>query len=114
MINHTFNISFPTKLEKVKRQTDKKHQFFIQLTFSPILSDADVFEVWLIDMAMQWHFMAPNFCQYFRMLILNLGIRGWQFLYTDYGLTPETKVCIIYFLCQTGSLLILFLNQVLI
>jgi len=51
----------------------------------------DDFEVWLIDMSMQWHFMAPNFCQYFRMLIFNLGIRGWQFLYTDYGLTPETK-----------------------
>jgi len=48
-------------------------------------------EVWLIDLSLQWHFLAPSFSHYYRMMVTHLGIRGWQFLYTEYGLTPEAK-----------------------
>jgi len=49
-------------------------------------------EIWLLDLSLQWHYLAGDFTQYYRMMISHLGIRGWQYLYTEYGLTPQVKV----------------------
>lgn len=48
-------------------------------------------EIWFLDRSLQWHFLASTFTNFFRMLILHLGIPGWQYSFTDTGLSPETE-----------------------
>jgi tubulin polyglutamylase complex subunit 2 len=46
----------------------------------------------LIDiLGLQWHFIAPNFTQYFRLLIMHLGLPNWHMAFTDFGLDPIAK-----------------------
>lgn len=53
--------------------------------------DVTIPEIWLLDLSLQWHYLACTFRHYYRMLITHLGIRGWQYLYTDFGPSPEVK-----------------------
>lgn len=53
-----------------------------------LLNDA---EIWFLDRSLQWHFLANSFRKYFRMLVIHLGIPGWQYLFTDIGLSPDSK-----------------------
>lgn len=46
--------------------------------------------IYFLDYSLQWHFLASTFLQYYRMLISHIGIPGWQFLFTDVDLSPET------------------------
>mmetsp|Transcript_2419 Transcript_2419/g.3788 ORF Transcript_2419/g.3788 Transcript_2419/m.3788 type:complete len:267 (-) Transcript_2419:4016-4816(-) len=46
-------------------------------------------EVWFIDRSSRWFFLSKNFTQYFRLLIIHLGIHGWQLAFTPEGL-PTT------------------------
>ncbi|XP_038072481.1 tubulin polyglutamylase complex subunit 2-like isoform X1 [Patiria miniata] len=48
-------------------------------------------EVWLLDRALRWHFLAHTFSQYFRMMLMHLGLPQWQLAYTDVGLSPQAK-----------------------
>jgi tubulin polyglutamylase complex subunit 2 len=48
-------------------------------------------EVWFEDRAGTWHFMAATFNDYFRLLVMHLGIPAWQYAFTDVGLDPVTK-----------------------
>ena len=49
-------------------------------------------QVWYLDRAYEWHFLAPNFTTYFRMMIYHLGLPQWQLLFTPNGPTPWAKV----------------------
>ena len=49
-------------------------------------------QVWFLDRAYEWHFLAPNFTTYFRMMIYHLGLPQWQLLFTPIGPTPWAKV----------------------
>ena len=51
------------------------------------------FQVWYLDRAYDWHFLAPNFTTYFRMMLVHLGLPQWQALFTPFGPTPWAKVC---------------------
>lgn len=42
----------------------------------------------------RWHFLADDFTNYFRMMVVHLGVRGWQQAFTPVGLSPNTEqVC---------------------
>ncbi|PSN42846.1 hypothetical protein C0J52_16422 [Blattella germanica] len=45
-------------------------------------------KVWLLDRSFEWHFLAENFTQYFRMMLVHQGLPQWQFKFTPMGLTP--------------------------
>ncbi|KAJ1453491.1 hypothetical protein M885DRAFT_619073 [Pelagophyceae sp. CCMP2097] len=47
--------------------------------------------VWFQDLACCWHYVAPDFASYFRLMVVHLGILGWQYAYTDVGLDPAAK-----------------------
>ena len=49
-------------------------------------------QVWYRDRAYDWHFLAPNFGAYFRMMLVHLGLPQWQLLFTPAGPTPRAKV----------------------
>ena len=48
-------------------------------------------QVWFLDRAYDWHFIAPNFTTYFRLLLVHLGLPQWQLLHTPIGPTPWAK-----------------------
>eukprot|EP00794_Sanderia_malayensis_P009848 gene9848-10858_t len=48
-------------------------------------------EIWFLDRALQWFHLSDNFINYFRMLMIHLGLPCWQYLFTDSGPSPETK-----------------------
>lgn len=43
-------------------------------------------EVWFQDLSARWHFISHTFKQYMRVMVLHLGIVGWQMAYTAEGL----------------------------
>ena len=49
-------------------------------------------EIWLLDRSLRWTYLASSFQNYFRMLIVHLGLPLWQYRFTKTGLSPETKV----------------------
>ncbi|XP_032217951.1 tubulin polyglutamylase complex subunit 2 isoform X2 [Nematostella vectensis] len=49
-------------------------------------------EVWLLDRALEWSFISNTFSDYFRMMIMHLGLPLWQYIFSDAGISPETKV----------------------
>ncbi|XP_068691129.1 tubulin polyglutamylase complex subunit 2-like [Montipora foliosa] len=48
-------------------------------------------EVWFLDRSLEWSYLASSFMDYFRMMIVHLGLPLWQYLFTSTGLSPETK-----------------------
>ncbi|KAJ1526025.1 hypothetical protein ONE63_009195 [Megalurothrips usitatus] len=44
--------------------------------------------IWLLDRCFEWHFLAPDFTTYFRMMLVHQGLPLWQFRGTPMGLTP--------------------------
>lgn len=56
--------------------------------------------VWLLDTTYCWHFLAPDFSNYFRKALVHMGLPHWQLKFTDMGLTPVGEVRIVLkFLC---------------
>lgn len=49
-------------------------------------------QVWLLDRSFNWHFLAPNFTTYFRMMLVHMGLPQWQLLFTPYGPTLWARV----------------------
>eukprot|EP00741_Cyanophora_paradoxa_P022187 tig00021435_g21417.t1 len=43
------------------------------------------------DAAGAWHFIAASFTDYFRLLLMHLGVPHWQYAFTDVGLDPATQ-----------------------
>ncbi|XP_066021529.1 tubulin polyglutamylase complex subunit 2-like [Pocillopora verrucosa] len=48
-------------------------------------------EIWFLDRSLEWWYLASSFTDYFRMMIVHLGLPLWQYLFTTTGLSPETK-----------------------
>lgn len=53
--------------------------------------------VWLLDTSYCWHFLAPNFSNYFRKALVHMGLPHWQFKFTEMGLTSISEVSKIFF-----------------
>lgn len=60
-------------------------------------------QVWFLDRAYEWHYLAPNFTTYFRMMLYHLGLPQWQLLFTPMGPTPWSKVSKLTFMRQSLS-----------
>ena len=43
-------------------------------------------QVWFLDKAFEWHFLAANFPTYFRMMLVHLGLPLWQMRFTSMGM----------------------------
>ncbi|XP_012556620.2 tubulin polyglutamylase complex subunit 2 isoform X1 [Hydra vulgaris] len=52
---------------------------------------AESFGIWFLDRSLRWHYLASTFQQYLRMAVVHMGIKGWQYLFTDAQISPETK-----------------------
>ncbi|XP_070542797.1 tubulin polyglutamylase complex subunit 2-like isoform X1 [Ptychodera flava] len=48
-------------------------------------------QIWFLDRSLAWHFLADNFMQYFRLMLMHLGLPQWQYTFTDIGLSPSAK-----------------------
>lgn len=48
-------------------------------------------EIWFLDRSLEWWYLASCFTEYFRIMIVHLGLPVWQYLFTATGLSPETK-----------------------
>ena len=59
-----------------------------------ILENVSKLKVWYLDRAYDWHYLAPNFTAYFRMMLVHLGLPQWHLLLTPIGPTPWAKVII--------------------
>lgn len=48
-------------------------------------------EIWFQDLSCHWHFIAKTFTQYFRLMVVHLGLPNWHYAFTDVGLDPISK-----------------------
>uniref|UniRef100_A0A8D0HBI6 Tubulin polyglutamylase complex subunit 2 n=1 Tax=Sphenodon punctatus TaxID=8508 RepID=A0A8D0HBI6_SPHPU len=48
-------------------------------------------EIWFLDRALYWHFLTKTFTAYYRLMITHLGLPQWQYAFTAYGISPQTK-----------------------
>nr|XP_002740692.2 PREDICTED: tubulin polyglutamylase complex subunit 2-like [Saccoglossus kowalevskii] len=48
-------------------------------------------EIWFLDRSLRWHYLADTFTQYFRLMLMHLGLPQWQYTFTDIGLSPQAK-----------------------
>ena len=48
-------------------------------------------EIWFRDNNNEWHFICFTFTQYLRLMVVHLGIIGWQCAYTPEGLSVTTQ-----------------------
>ena len=49
-------------------------------------------QVWFQDLSGCWHFIAKSFTDYFRLMVMHLGIPNWHYIFTDIGLDKQTEV----------------------
>jgi len=56
--------------------------------------------VWLLDTSYCWHFLAPNFSNYFRKSLVHMGLPHWQLKFTDMGLTSIGEVSNSWYLAR--------------
>lgn len=47
-------------------------------------------QIWFQDLSCNWFFIANSFTDYFRLMIMHLGIPNWQYAFTKVGLDPQT------------------------
>ena len=46
--------------------------------------------IWFQDLSCNWYFIANSFTDYFRLMIMHLGIPNWQYAFTKAGLDPQS------------------------
>jgi hypothetical protein len=39
----------------------------------------------------RWHYISKTFTQYFRLMVIHVGIHGWQLAFTPEGVPPVTQ-----------------------
>eukprot|EP01028_Stygiella_incarcerata_P004980 TRINITY_DN2152_c0_g1_i1.p1 TRINITY_DN2152_c0_g1~~TRINITY_DN2152_c0_g1_i1.p1 ORF type:complete len:302 (-),score=65.34 TRINITY_DN2152_c0_g1_i1:792-1697(-) len=54
-------------------------------------------QVWLIDLGCSWHYVANSFTDYFRVMIMHLGLPNWQYVFTPHGLDPPSRAWMQFF-----------------
>ncbi|CDW78373.1 UNKNOWN [Stylonychia lemnae] len=46
-------------------------------------------QIWFQDLSCSWFFIAYKFTDYFRLMIMHLGLPHWQYAFTQVGLDPQ-------------------------
>ena len=54
-------------------------------------SGVDNPQIWFQDMSCKWFFIANTFTDYFRLMIMHLGLPCWQYAFTEVGLDPVSQ-----------------------
>jgi tubulin polyglutamylase complex subunit 2 len=47
--------------------------------------------VWFSDRSGMWYWVASSFTEYVKMMTIHLGLPGWQYAFTDIGLSPISQ-----------------------
>ena len=47
-------------------------------------------QIWFQDLSCKWYFIANTFTDYFRLMIMHLGLPNWHYAFTEVGLDPQT------------------------
>jgi len=47
-------------------------------------------QIWFQDLSCHWYFIANTFTDYFRLMIMHLGLPNWHYAFTQVGLDPQT------------------------
>merc|ERR1712051_462177 len=47
-------------------------------------------QIWFQDFSCRWFFIANSFTDYFRLMIMHLGLPNWHYAFTQVGLDPQT------------------------
>eukprot|EP00698_Gefionella_okellyi_P015453 TRINITY_DN435_c0_g1_i1.p1 TRINITY_DN435_c0_g1~~TRINITY_DN435_c0_g1_i1.p1 ORF type:complete len:310 (-),score=48.11 TRINITY_DN435_c0_g1_i1:7-936(-) len=48
-------------------------------------------QIWFQDLSCSWHFIANTFTDYFRLMVMHLGLPHWQYAFTDVGLDAVSQ-----------------------
>ena len=48
-------------------------------------------EIWFLDRSLSWHFLAPNFTTFFRLMVLHLGLPEWHFLLSRVAISNKAR-----------------------
>mmetsp|Transcript_1640 Transcript_1640/g.2460 ORF Transcript_1640/g.2460 Transcript_1640/m.2460 type:complete len:296 (-) Transcript_1640:24-911(-) len=67
-------------------------------------------EVWFQDLSCEWFFVAKSFTEYYRLMIMHLGLPHWQYAFTKVGIDPISKVWF-RFLCPDRLQIDLYHHQ---
>ncbi len=47
-------------------------------------------QIWFQDLSCCWFFIANTFTDYFRLMIMHLGLPHWQYVFTNVGMDPQS------------------------
>jgi tubulin polyglutamylase complex subunit 2 len=47
-------------------------------------------QIWVQDLSCNWYYIANTFTDYFRLMIMHLGLPNWHYAFTEVGLDPQT------------------------
>lgn len=47
-------------------------------------------QIWFQDLSCKWYYIANTFTDYFRVMVMHLGIPNWQYAFTNCGLDQQT------------------------
>ena len=88
------------KMDGVKKNTEKNVPIAFELDSTCATGHVALYyppsnymepQVWFQDLSGVWHFMANTFTDYFRLMIMHLGLPNWQYAFTDVGLDPVSQ-----------------------
>lgn len=48
-------------------------------------------QIWFQDLSCKWYFLCKTFSDYFRLLVMHLGLPNWHYSFTEVGLDPASK-----------------------
>ena len=54
-------------------------------------SSYDSPEVWFQDRCARWHHLSANFSDFLRLMVMHVGVHGWQLAFAPEGLPPLTQ-----------------------
>jgi hypothetical protein len=54
-------------------------------------------QIWFLDLANRWHFIASSFTDYFRLMTTHIGVPNWQLALTPIGMDPVSKQWLHFF-----------------
>ncbi len=49
-------------------------------------------QIWFLDPSFHWHFLAPTFSHYYRMMLFHLGLPEWEYRFTTFGISSWAEV----------------------
>jgi tubulin polyglutamylase complex subunit 2 len=61
-------------------------------------------QIWFQDLSCKWYYIANTFTDYFRVMVMHLGIPNWQYAFTQCGLDQQTLQWFRFFIPERLSI----------